>query len=71
MTGNSFLNVGKLAVTLDPGYEGAAIDARNNYWGTTDKSTIESMVWDKTDDITAAGFVAFEPYLNEPDSRVP
>lgn len=67
VTRNSFLNTGEVAVRLGRNLF-AAIDARNNYWGTTDKTTIESMI---TYENGAAGIVPFEPYLSEADSQIP
>lgn len=64
---NSFLNVGELVVKVDQG----EINARNNYWGTTSIEMIESMIYDKADDITANSVAPFEPFLDAPDSRVP
>ena len=68
---NSFLNTGEVAVSLLSGHTLASIDASFNYWGTTDEAVIESMIWDKNDDLKAAGFINYAPYLESPDSRVP
>ena len=43
----------------------------NNFWGTADEATIESMLLDKSDDLTLTEYISFKPYLYSPDSRVP
>jgi hypothetical protein len=67
---NSFLDEG-IAVELSPGYDGAKLDARNNYWGTTDESVISSKIYDSNDDITTAGYIQFIPYLTAPHANTP
>ena len=44
------------------------VDARYNYWGTTDRYTIEALIWDYHDDFTLAE-VLFEPFSESPDAR--
>jgi hypothetical protein len=67
---NSFDPVG-IAVELEPGYPGAAIDATNNDWGTSDSSTIESMIYDNHVNITCAGAIPYTPILSGPDASTP
>jgi hypothetical protein len=71
VSNNSFENVGEIAVKLPGGYDHAALTATNNYWGTTDASVIESMIYDRNDDITSAGVIPYTPFLSEPDPNVP
>lgn len=68
---NSFLDVGKVAVMLPGGYSSSAITAINNYWGTTSQSVIQSMIYDKTNDLSSAGYISFLPFLNQPDALTP
>lgn len=71
VSNNSFENVGDIAVKLPGGYDHAALTATNNYWGTTDTSVIESMIYDRNDDITSAGVISYVPFLSGPDPNVP
>lgn len=41
------------------------IDARNNWWGTTDEATIEAHIYHWVDD-SSRGLVTFKPYLTSP-----
>ncbi|MBI4232792.1 hypothetical protein HY605_06185, partial [Candidatus Peregrinibacteria bacterium] len=46
-----------------------ALDARNNYWGTQDKTSIEASIYDGID-TPNSGIVTYEPYsVNEIDIR--
>ena len=68
---NSFLDTNKFAVYLDPyGYD-TNIIAENNYWGTTDESVIETMIYDRNDDLNCENYVSYLPFLTEPDPGVP
>ncbi|HEY8907969.1 MAG TPA: hypothetical protein VIM63_18235, partial [Rhodoferax sp.] len=68
---NSFLDVGKVALMLPGGYNSSAITATNNYWGTTTQSAIQSMIYDKTNDLSSAGYISFLPFLTQPDAATP
>jgi hypothetical protein len=60
---NSFMAAGTPSVVLPSEYGDSAIDARNNYWGTTDPKVIDRMILDAQDDIRRASVVEFEPIL--------
>ena len=68
---NTFLDVGEVAVRLPSGYDSTAIYAANNYWGTTDLSVINSMVYDRNVDLGTAGYIDYNPILMEPHSGTP
>jgi uncharacterized repeat protein (TIGR02543 family) len=68
---NTFAITGRTAVQLPPGYSSASIDARFNYWGTTDAGSISALIFDKNDDLSCAGYIPFEPFLAEPDANTP
>jgi len=68
---NSFLNVGNLALRLPSGYASAAMVATHNYWGTIDEEAIANMIYDKNDDITSAGYIAYNPVLAQPHPDTP
>jgi hypothetical protein len=69
--GNSFLSTDKIALRLPSGYSSARMTAVSNYWGTTDISRIDSMIYDKNDDLGCADFIEYEPVLSEPHSLTP
>lgn len=66
--GNSFLDPGKTTVGVRTDGEYAA---RRNYWGTTDRDTIEDMIYDGNDDFGIPQIIEFEPFLREPDPDTP
>jgi hypothetical protein len=68
---NSFLNMSGIVLKLPPGYASAAMDAAQNYWGTTSTTTINSMIYDKNDNATCAGFIDYLPILSAPHPDAP
>lgn len=67
--GNNFLDT-SFRVALRPGYSSSDIDARGNYWGTTDESVIESMISDRNDSLDYPSYIEFRPYLLEPGGEL-
>jgi len=63
---NDFISTDRVALELPPGYDGAALVGVNNWWGTTDESVIQSMIWDRNDDLSSSGYISYQPYLSEP-----
>ncbi len=63
---NTFLDTDQIALRLPSGHTDAAITATNNYWNTTDTSTIESMIFDNNDDLDSAGSIPYSPFLTSP-----
>lgn len=47
-----------------------AVNATNNYWGTTDDTAIRARIYDNEDDLNV-GTVNFTPFLNAPDPTAP
>jgi len=68
---NSFINIVGIALSLPSGYDAAAMSATENYWGTQDANVINSMIYDKNDDITCAGYINYLPILTEPHPDAP
>jgi len=68
---NSFLSTNRIALMLPPGYDNAKITATNNYWNTTDTNVIDSMIFDKSDDLSCSGYIEYEPFLMEPHPDTP
>lgn len=55
------------AVRLDNGADD--IDATYNYWGTSDESVIQTLIWDHTDN-SALGTVHYTPWTDETHTQV-
>lgn len=68
---NSFLSNDRIALILPPDYQEASIIAINNYWNTTDSSIIDSMIFDKNDDLGSADYIVYTPFLTDPDPMTP
>jgi len=68
---NSFINMDGIVLKLSPGCNLAAISAPENYWGTQDTDIIDSMIYDKNDNITCAGYIQYEPILTDHHPDVP
>jgi hypothetical protein len=47
------------------------LDARNNYWGTSEPDNFAAKFYDKNDSLSSPGFVLYEPYLTVPDPATP
>lgn len=57
---NSFLSTDRIALHADTN---ADINAENNFWNTTDTSIIDSMIFDRKDDLNILYFVDYMPFL--------
>ena len=70
---NSFITNDKnsYAAVLPSGYNSTALVMRNNYWGTTDVSKINTLIYDRNDSLESAGYVEFEPFLTKPHPNTP
>jgi hypothetical protein len=71
VTGNSFLDTGKQMLRLPSGYTSANMVAINNYFGTTDVTVINAMIFDRNDTLTSASYVSYLPYLTAPAAATP
>lgn len=69
--GNLFAVPGAPTIVLPKGYDGSAIDARGNFWGTTQKSVIDRMIIDARDDISHPSVVEYEPFLRRAPAGPP
>jgi hypothetical protein len=69
---NSFLNVGKVSISLSelsPSDRSTAL-AIDNYYGTTDPTIINSMILDRSDSLTYAYYFSTS-HTDKPDSKTP
>ena len=65
---NSFLSTDRVALKLQ---ETGSMDATENYWNTADANTIDSMIWDRNDDLGIDNYIPYLPILTEPHPNTP
>ncbi|MFQ5585834.1 MAG: hypothetical protein ACE5GF_03315 [Thermodesulfobacteriota bacterium] len=66
------MSTDRVALMLPSGYTSAGITAINNYWNTTtDTGVIDSMIYDKNDDLGSADYIIYTPFLTTPDVNTP
>ncbi len=68
---NSFLSTDLVALSLPGGYTSAAMLAENNYFGTTDLANISTRVYDRTDSLSAASVIDYDPILTQAHANTP
>ncbi|WP_179135745.1 S-layer homology domain-containing protein [Planomicrobium okeanokoites] len=68
---NSFLSPKGYSLKLAEGHDQTSIDGRENYWGTVDETEISNKIFDKNDDLRAASYIEYLPYLEEPHIDTP
>ncbi len=69
--GNSFLNPGMVTASLSDWGAAASMDATANWWGTTDESVVEQMIYDKNDSASLPATIPFVPLLSAPSVTAP
>lgn len=67
---NSFIDMSNIVLKLSD-ISINTFSASENYWGTQDKNAIESMIYDRNDDIRCTGYVNYLPILKESHSNTP
>jgi hypothetical protein len=68
---NSFTNTAGIILEVEKTATTADMDASQNYWGTTNTTIIDSMVYDKNDDVSCSSFINYLPLLDVPDPDTP
>ncbi len=69
---NSFLSNERIALALPPGHgTDSNITAFNNYWNTTDTNIIDSMIYDRNDDLNSPNYIEYKPFLTKPHPDTP
>jgi hypothetical protein len=68
---NSFTGTSGIILEVEKTSTTADMDASQNYWGTTNTSTIDSMIYDKNDDPSCFSFINYLPLLDVPDPDAP
>ncbi|MBS8265641.1 hypothetical protein DYI25_14535 [Mesobacillus boroniphilus] len=67
---NSFLSTDRVALRLK--YDSGKISsAANNFWNTTNAATIDSMIYDRNDDLNLTNTISYEPYLSQSHEQTP
>ena len=64
---NSFLSDGRMVEISS----NARLTAVENYWGTSNKTIIDTMIRDRNDDLNILYYVEYEPFLTEPHPDTP
>ena len=67
---NSFLYTDTDGIAINYAY-GNALQATENYWGTTDTAVIDNMIFDMNDDVTRTVEVVYMPILSAPHPDTP
>jgi hypothetical protein len=65
---NSFLSTDRIAVQVETDGQ---LTATENFWNTVNETVIQSMIFDKSDDLAAPGYVEYRPFLTQPDPNTP
>ncbi|WP_396189471.1 DUF4214 domain-containing protein, partial [Flavobacterium sp.] len=71
VSGNSFLDVGSLTLSIPNGYTSSSMLAENNFFATTDPAIIETMIHDRNDSLNSASVIDYAPYLVSPHPLTP
>ncbi|MCW4015028.1 MAG: PKD domain-containing protein [Candidatus Bathyarchaeota archaeon] len=67
---NSFVDPSGIFIQQNGGNH-AAINAIENYWGTSNTDLIDSLIYDANDDINSPGAIEYLPILTEPHPDAP
>jgi hypothetical protein len=68
---NSFMDLGATTLSLAGGDDGPAIIGANNWWGTTDTSIIDTMIYDRNDHLSVVNHIEYLPILTAPHPDTP
>jgi hypothetical protein len=68
---NSFTGTEGVILEVEQGSTTADMDASQNFWGTTNTSIIDSMIYDKNDYTSCASAINYLPILDAPDPGAP
>lgn len=68
---NSFWSTDRVAVALVNGQTSARLSAENNFWSTTSEAVIQSMIFDRQDDLAVANQIPYTPFLTSSHPSTP
>jgi uncharacterized protein YjdB len=65
---NSFMNTNRIAARVSIDGRLSAVD---NFWNTTSEAVIQSMIYDRSNDLNAPSYIEFRPFLTHPHPDTP
>ncbi len=68
---NSFTSTSGVILEVEQTSTTADMDASQNYWGITNTTIIDSMIYDKNDDASCSSYINYLPLLDVPDPDTP
>lgn len=68
---NSFTGTSGVILEVEQTSTTADMDASQNFWGTSNTSIIDSMIYDNNDDASCSSLINYLPILDAPDPTVP
>jgi len=68
---NTFINTNGIVLAVEKGYTTVDMNASQNYWGTSDTSIIDSIIFDKNDDASCNSYINYIPIIETPDPETP
>ena len=68
---NSFTGTSGVILEVEQTSTTADMDASQNFWGTSNTTIIDSMIYDKNDDASCSSLINYVPILDAPDPEVP
>ena len=68
---NSFTNTTGTILEVEKTSTTADMDASQNFWGTANTTIIDSMIYDKNDDVSCSSYINYLPILDSPDPETP
>ena len=68
---NTFINTNGIVLVVEKGYTTVDMDASQNYWGTSDTSIIDLMIFDKNDDSSCNSYINYIPIIDAPNPETP
>ncbi|KQM50072.1 hypothetical protein ASE69_20895 [Sphingomonas sp. Leaf208] len=64
VSNNTFLSLDRTALGLAYGYDSSSMYAHDNFFNTTETSTIDRMITDRSDDLNYSSFINHSPVLS-------
>ena len=68
---NSFTNTAGIILEVEKTSTTADMDASQNYWETDNTTIVDSMIYDKNDDVSCSSYIMYLPLLDVPDPDAP
>jgi hypothetical protein len=68
---NSFTYTSGIILQVEKTSTTADMDVSQNYWGTSNTSIIDSMIYDKNDDLSCSSYFNYLPILDTPNPDTP